>query len=187
MKILTWPNKILTSKADIVEKIDEETNKIVDEMLNLMLSNNGLGLSAPQIGISKRIIVAKVDGDQLVVLINPEIETVDEIGLHEEEGCLSLPGVQIKVERANAIDVKGLDRTGAELHYHLRGLDAIIIQHEVDHLNGITLLQKADFIQSQKIKKQLKRWTRYVKRQEKKTVHKPSKPSRARRSSRKRS
>jgi peptide deformylase len=172
MKILTWPNQILTTIAIDVEKIDEETNKIIDEMLNIMLSNNALGLAAPQIGISKRIIVAKISEEQLVILVNPKIKNKKDLGLYEEEGCLSLPGVKIKVERANTIDVEGLDRKGNELHYHLSNLDAIIIQHEVDHLNGITLLQKANFMQHQKIKKQLKQEARYVKRNKKKIIHK---------------
>jgi peptide deformylase len=182
MNILKWPNKILTTKAEPVEKVDEEINKIIDEMLNVMLSNNALGLAANQVGILKRIIVANVDKEQLLVLVNPQIQ-IDEstLGLHKEEGCLSLPGAQTKLKRASAIKVVGLGRDNEEITYELFDLDAIVIQHEVDHLDGITMLQRANFTQKDFIKKQMKKWDRYVKRKEKKTIREPSKSSRTRR------
>lgn len=171
ISILTWPNKILTSTAIAVEKVDDEVNKIMDDLLNTMLSNNGVGLAAPQIGISKRIIVANIDSDQLIVLANPEIIRKSE-EQRKPEGCLSLPGGNIPINRFKRIMVRGLGRRGEEIEYVLEDENAAIIQHEIDHLDGITILQRAGFLEKNKLKKQMKEWSRHVKRKQKASVRK---------------
>lgn len=184
--VVKWPNQILTSIAKEVEKVDDEVNKIMNDMLNVMLSNNGIGLAAPQISISKRIIVANVDRDQLIILVNPEI--IKKSGeQYEVEGCLSIPGGMVKIKRAKEITVKGLDREGKEIEYDFTDQDAAVIQHEVDHLNGKTILQRANLLEKNKLQKQIKDWSRHVKRKQKMSVCKPQKSSRTRRSTLKRS
>lgn len=164
--IVKYPNKVLLTKCKPVDKVDETINDIMDCMLETMLTIGGVGLAAPQIGVQKRIIVAKPEEDELIVMANPEIIESNGEAI-ESEGCLSLPGANIKVKRASSIKVKGLDRSGKEIHLNLNGLHAAIIQHEIDHLDGITLLQRANYIQKRQMKLQMKKYNRLMKRKNK--------------------
>ncbi len=126
---------ILRKKAKIVEKIDDRVLTLLDDMRETMYDADGVGLAAPQVGVLKRVILVDV-GEGLVELINPEIiETCgEEI---DEEGCLSLPGVNGEVARPEAVTVKGLNRKGEEIRIEAKNLFARALCHEIDHLNGV--------------------------------------------------
>lgn len=140
-KIVEMGDEVLKEKAKAVPRITPNIGKLLDNMADTMYSAQGVGLAAPQIGVSKRVIVVDV-GDGLLELINPEIlkfageET-------ESEGCLSIPGIMGDVTRATEIEVKGLDRQGKECVYKAKGFLARALQHEIDHLEGVLFIDKA--------------------------------------------
>lgn len=134
-------DEILRKKAQKVNKIGSNIYKLLDNMRDTMYEYNGVGLAAPQIGVSKRVIVVDV-GEGLIELINPEI-TRAEGSETEVEGCLSVPGVIGEVTRPAKIEVRGLNRKGEEVLYRAEGLLARALQHEIDHLEGILFIDKA--------------------------------------------
>ncbi|MBE3580771.1 MAG: peptide deformylase [Thermoanaerobacteraceae bacterium] len=140
-KIVTLGEPVLREKAQPVTKITPNLLRLIDNMAETMYFAPGVGLAAPQIGVSKRVIVVDV-GDGLVELINPEIIAAEgtEVGI---EGCLSVPGVQGEVPRAARVVVRGLDRYGRGREYNARGLFARALQHEIDHLDGILFIDRA--------------------------------------------
>ncbi|HPU36055.1 MAG TPA: peptide deformylase [Bacillota bacterium] len=132
---------VLREKAKAVPKITRNIHKLLDNMAKTMYSARGVGLAAPQVGISKRIIVVDA-GEGLMELINPEIifaagEQVN------TEACLSIPGVSGEVTRAYEVHVKYLDRYGKENIIKAKGFPAIVFQHEIDHLDGILFIDRA--------------------------------------------
>lgn len=132
---------ILREKAKIVPQITPNIVKLLDNMKETMYASKGVGLAAPQIGISKRVIVVDV-GQGLIELVNPEI--IESAGVETDaEGCLSIPGVVGEVPRASEIVVKGLNRDGQEVQYRAKGYLARAFQHEIDHLEGILFIDKA--------------------------------------------
>lgn len=140
LDILTYPDKILKQQTAPVENIDGALQTIIDNMATTMYAAPGVGLAAPQVGIGQSFIVYDVapreDGQELHVLINPRIiEREGEI-ISENEGCLSVPEFRADVKRAEQILVEGLDRDGNPLRFEAQGILAIVIQHEMDHLNG---------------------------------------------------
>lgn len=139
-KIVTLGDPILREKARPVEKITPRIHRLLDNMAETMYAAPGVGLAAPQIGVSKRIIVVDV-GEGLIELINPEILVAEgeEIGV---EGCLSIPGVQGEVPRAAVVVVKGQDRYGQTKELKAQGLLARALQHEIDHLDGVLFIDK---------------------------------------------
>jgi len=139
--IVQAENKVLREKAQRVTKLGRNIIKLLDNMRDTMYANKGVGLAAPQIGISKRVIVVDI-GEGLVELINPEILVAagEETGT---EGCLSIPGVVGEVTRSAWIRVKGLNRKGSETEIEAEGFFARALQHEIDHLNGILFTDKA--------------------------------------------
>jgi peptide deformylase len=134
---------VLRAKARPVERFDGLLRDEVRRMQTLMHDALGIGLAAPQVGILHRLLVYRVEPDSAIVaLVNPEIEWSsrdEEIG---EEGCLSLPHVLVDVERAVAVLVRALDEHGEELVIEATGLEARVIQHEIDHLDGILILDR---------------------------------------------
>ncbi|MBR0600224.1 peptide deformylase [Sinanaerobacter chloroacetimidivorans] len=139
--IVTEGDDILRKRAREVSEIDERITMILDDMLETMRAQNGVGIAAPQVGILKRMFIVEVD-DQVMELINPEIVESDGIQL-EEEGCLSIPGKVGTVERPSYIKMKGLNREGKEVVYEGNGLLSIALSHEYDHLNGVLYIDKA--------------------------------------------
>lgn len=131
---------VLRRRAKPVGKVTGETQRLIDAMIETMRTASGIGLAAPQVGVSKRIMVAEVDG-KLHVLIDPQIikRHGQEIGT---EGCLSIPGVVADVPRAARVVVKGKNRRGRGIHLAAEGLLARVLQHEVDHLNGVLFLER---------------------------------------------
>ncbi|OGW83727.1 MAG: peptide deformylase [Omnitrophica bacterium RIFCSPLOWO2_01_FULL_45_10] len=138
LKILTFPTVILRKKASIVEGVSEEIRCLIADMAAVMYLNKGVGLAATQVGILKKVAVIDV-GDGLVKLINPVI--VKKEGLEiEEEGCLSVPDVHVKVKRAKRVTVSFLSDDWATQEVTAGGLFARAIQHELDHLSGRLIL-----------------------------------------------
>ena len=144
LKLYTYPDKVLRQKCDKVEKVDDDLRKFLDDMLETMYVDKGCGLAAPQIGVTKRIIVldAKSAEEDLslrqpMYLINPEIIWTSEEKVLYNEGCLSLPEQRAEVERFEKVKVRYLDYEGNPQELLADELLAIILQHEIDHLDGV--------------------------------------------------
>jgi len=141
---------VLRKKAVKVEKITHETQKLIDDMVDTMHKANGLGLAAPQIGVSQRVAVVEItDTDQdgretttLYTLVNPEIVRKSDETWEHAEGCLSIPGWRGDVERPLTITIKALDRSGNRTRFEASGMLARAIQHEIDHLDGVMYIDK---------------------------------------------
>ncbi|AGL02244.1 peptide deformylase [Desulfoscipio gibsoniae] len=140
-RIVEVGDEVLREKAVYVAKLGPHIEKLLDNMRDTMYANQGVGLAAPQIGVSKRVIVVDV-GDGLVELINPVIAEAKGTQI-DNEGCLSIPGMVGEVMRAEHVNVKGLDRTGNETEIEASGFFARALQHEIDHLDGILFIDKA--------------------------------------------
>ena len=136
LKIRTLPDPVLRQKASKVSKIDGSIQKLIDDMIDTMHTNAGVGLAAPQIGVSLRVAVIELPGEEVITLINPEI--VKRQGERVvQEACLSMPGYQGEIERSVTVKVKALDRQGKEFRLKGEELLAQALEHEIDHLNGI--------------------------------------------------
>jgi len=145
--IVTVPDPILKQKAQKVEKINAGVLRLMDNMRDTMYAADGVGLAAPQIGVSKRIIVID-PGEQLIEMINPQI-IFSEGEQTAREGCLSVPDLLGWCKRAQKVIVKGLNRDGEEIEMEATDMLARVFQHEIDHLDGILFPDKA--IQTKKI------------------------------------
>ena len=142
--ILTIPDPVLRKTAEAVERVDEDLRALMDDMLATMYDAPGIGLAAPQVGISRRVIVMDAARDDEpkapIVMANPEILNLSgEMRVHEE-GCLSIPEVTADVERPAIARVSYLDREGAHQEAEFEGLLSTIVQHEIDHLNGVLFI-----------------------------------------------
>ncbi len=170
--IVTLPEPVLYRKARPVKKFDQNLQTLIDDMIDTMRDAPGVGLAAPQVGISERLIVVeyaeeptplqlppnsenlggeKEGGDEeqkeikpkLYVMINPEIVKTSEETVMGIEGCLSIPGLVGEVERFSEIQIKGLNRRGQPMKVKAKGWLARIFQHEIDHINGVVFTQRA--------------------------------------------
>ena len=134
---------VLKSSATPVDRFDDSLRRQVSRMAGIMHDALGVGLAAPQLGISQRLLVYRVGPDApITVLANPELEWASgevELG---EEGCLSIPGVLVDVDRPVYVRVRGLDEEGEERVVEASGLEARVIQHEIDHLDGVLILER---------------------------------------------
>jgi len=141
-QVLTLPNQVLRSKAEPIERINSGVLRVLDNMRHTLYAEDGVGLAAPQIGISKRLVVIDIGDSQLIEPINPEIIMMEgeKAG---NEGCLSIPGVVGVVKRAERVKVKALNRQGEEIQVEGSDLLARAFQHEIDHLDGILFIDKA--------------------------------------------
>ena len=152
--IVTLPDPVLKRKAHAVTKFDKDLKTLLEDMLETMREAPGVGLAAPQIGLSERIIVVEYyereedeeieDAPKKVwTVINPEIVQASEEMLMGAEGCLSIPGLVGEVERYAEVQVKGLNRHGKPIKIKAKGWLARILQHEIDHLNGVLFTERA--------------------------------------------
>ena len=143
-KILTEPNKFLRQISKNVEKVTEEEQKLMDDMLETMYEANGIGLAAIQIGVPKRIIVMDLSKDpnkkEPRYFVNPIIKNKNPKKSTYEEGCLSVPNQFAEIDRPSQCDVEYLDYNGNKKILHAEGLLATCIQHEMDHLEGILFI-----------------------------------------------
>ena len=145
MEVLTYDNEILNKKSIDIEEIDNDIIKLAKKMHKFMIKSNGIGLAAPQIGISKRLIVIDTQeegGVGQITMINPIIEDFSDIKATANEGCLSVPGIYAPVSRSKTIKVKYLNLEGTQMELTANDLLARVIQHEVDHLDGILFISK---------------------------------------------
>ncbi|MBN1529323.1 MAG: peptide deformylase [Thermoleophilaceae bacterium] len=135
---------VLKSRATPVDRFDESLRHQVERMAGIMRDAFGMGLAAPQLGISQRLLVYTVGTDApVIVLANPEIEWSSDDTEGLDEGCLSIPGITIEVDRPVFIRVRAQDEEGQERLVEASGLEARVIQHEIDHLNGVLILDRA--------------------------------------------
>jgi peptide deformylase len=142
-RIVQYPDPVLRKKAVPVSRFNERLHKLLDDMAETMYDANGVGLAAPQVGISKRVIVVDV-GDGLIEMVNPEIVAKEGEQFDPPEGCLSIPNLLGVVRRARWIRVKGQDRHGNPVELEAEDYLARAFQHEIDHLNGILFPDVAD-------------------------------------------
>ncbi|MBD3246673.1 MAG: peptide deformylase [Candidatus Omnitrophica bacterium] len=133
-RLRTYPQRILRKKCESVEKVTEREKIMLRQMLAAMRRFAGIGLAAPQVGIGEQMLVAEA-GARVVKLINPRILQVQGAD-RMEEGCLSVPGAQVEIERAYRVRVRGVDERGDTREIHASGLLARVLQHEIDHLHG---------------------------------------------------
>lgn len=143
MEILTHPNPVLKQRAlEIDPGADAELLELVARMARLMYDAPGIGLAAPQIGVQKRVIVFDLD-DNLMALCNPTIVERSQETELDEEGCLSLPGIGVQVERATEVVCEALDLKGRPVRIEADDLFARLLQHEIDHLDGVLIIDRA--------------------------------------------
>ena len=135
---------VLKSRATLVDRFDERLRTQVQRMGDLMTDALGVGLAAPQLGVSQRLLVYRAgEGAPIVALANPEVEWTSADAEEMEEGCLSIPGITIDVERPVHVRVAGRDETGEDRLIEASGFEARVIQHEIDHLDGVLILDRA--------------------------------------------
>lgn len=142
LKILKYPNNFLRKKTKKVKDFkDTKIAKLVFDMIKAMEESNGIGLAATQVGSDWRICVIGLD-EQLLILINPEIKSFSKKKETLEEGCLSFPGKFISIERPAKVKVKAQDLSGEKIRITADGLLARVLQHEIDHLDGILMIDR---------------------------------------------
>jgi peptide deformylase len=159
--ILTLPDPILRKKAKPIERVDADLRRLMDDMLLTMYDAPGIGLAAPQIGILRRLIVMDPAKDEApktpVIMVNPEIlERSDEMRVHDE-GCLSIPDFTAEIERPAKTRVSFLDRAGKKQEIELNGIWSTLVQHEIDHLNGVLFI---DYLSRLKRDRIVKKFTK---------------------------
>lgn len=140
LQLRLYPDAALRTICNPIERFDSWLLDLLADMLALMRAHEGIGLAAPQVGIAQRLFVAEIRG-RSVCLVNPEIAAC--AGADRMlEGCLSLPGVQVDIERDRQVEVQGYDAYGRRRRHCVQGLWARVVQHEIDHLNGVLICDK---------------------------------------------
>ncbi|MDO8662488.1 MAG: peptide deformylase [Candidatus Omnitrophota bacterium] len=153
-KIRTLGDPVLRKKSTQLKKVTLEDKELLSKMARLMYDNEGVGLAAPQLGINAAMIVADI-GKGLYKLVNPKIVKAQGSQINKE-GCLSVPGICIKVRRANKVKIEALDENGEPVAIEAEGLLACVFQHEIDHLNGKLIVDYAPLLEKIKIAKIIK-------------------------------
>src|ERR687886_3000665 len=141
LDVRTFGDPVLKTRASPVEGFDDSLSHLAEEMLATMREHEGVGLAANQVGRLKRILVAALEEEEFV-LVNPTLEEAAQTTEKELEGCLSIPGIQVEVERPTAVTISAQDATGASLQVEAAGLLARIFLHEIDHLDGVLILDR---------------------------------------------
>ncbi len=154
MTIRKYGSTVLREKAVEINKFDAGLIRIVEEMKEAMKQAAGVGLAAPQVGIAKRLFLATLD-EKLYVMINPKISPLSTDTEIREEGCLSIPGVWVDVERYVKIKLNAQDINGESVEMELEGFPARVIQHELDHLNGVLIIDRITPAERRKLAEQL--------------------------------
>jgi peptide deformylase len=156
LSVRLYGDPVLRKVAEPVEAVTPEIKTIIADMVDSMWHQVGVGLAAPQVGISLRILVMDDGKGGARALINPVI--TDRRGtVREEEGCLSLPGIFAEVERSKWIGVSGLDGDGQPIAFEAQGLQAKVIQHEIDHLDGVLFIDRLPPVTRDRIKKRIQK------------------------------
>lgn len=147
LEIVKDPDPVLRRKAEPVTQVTKRIRRLIKDMLETMYSADGVGLAAPQVGVSERVVVVDI-GEGPVALINPEISEASGKEI-DVEGCLSIPGTSGYVERAEEVVVNGLNENGRSTRIKAEGLFARALQHEIDHLDGVLFVDHALDIQAE--------------------------------------
>jgi len=149
-EVISVPHPTLRTKAEKITTFDEELQGLIDDMVETMHEESGAGLAAPQVGVSKRVILVEFGDEEnettpptLYIVINPRITKVSPETVSGAEGCLSIPGLMGEVERPYSITIEGKNRQGDPFKMKAQGWLARIFQHEVDHLNGVLYTDRA--------------------------------------------
>jgi peptide deformylase len=155
LEIKKYPDPILRKKCQEVGEVNEEIKKLIDDMVETMKKNDGVGLAAPQVGVSKRVIIVETErGPE--GFINPKILKKTKETEIDWEGCLSVPGVFLKIKRWKGIEVEVLNREGEKVQVKAVGLVARIFQDEIDHLDGILIIDRVNRLERFRIRNRLK-------------------------------
>lgn len=161
LKILTYPDKFLSEPTKPVENIDEKIRNLIKDMASIMYQAPGIGLAAIQVGINKSLLIYDVsprdEKRSLQVLINPRIIESEGKTISEDEGCLSVPDFRANVKRAASVLVEGFDSEEKPLRIEAEGLLAVVLQHEIDHLNGILFIDRISSLKREMYKRRVKK------------------------------
>ena len=159
-KILIFPDPVLRKIAEPVDRIDQSLKTLIGDMIETMHAAPGVGLAAPQVGVSQRVVVADPSAgenpDLALELMNPEIIS-SKGSVQHEEGCLSLPEVEVKVQRAEQIVVKAQRLDGRMQTIEVEGYLSYILQHEIDHLNGVLIIDSLGPVKRDLVKRKLRK------------------------------
>ncbi|MHC4119304.1 MAG: peptide deformylase [Planctomycetota bacterium] len=155
-----YPSEILVGTAQPVEKVDDDIRRLVDKMIDIMIANKGIGLAAPQVGVPLRLFIISLDGsrENARAYVNPTVTADGDLSTNEE-GCLSVPGVYAKIRRHNECEVTATDLDGKEFTEQAEGLYARALQHEYDHIEGMTIVNRMGQTARIVHRKQLKKLT----------------------------
>ena len=172
LPILQYPDERLHTVAKPVAQVDDRIRQLVKDMAETMYDAPGVGLAATQVDVHERVVVMDIseEGNELMVLINPEITWYSEESQVYEEGCLSVEGVYDKVERAAEIKVTALDENGEQYEFHADGLLAVCVQHELDHLLGKVFVEHLSLLKQNRILTRIRKQQRELKKAEKVSV-----------------
>jgi peptide deformylase len=172
LSIVTYPDSVLKKVADPVEVFDESIHQLIRDMADTLYSVHGIGLAAPQVGVSKRLLIYDLERKDLEegltdeerikhrnykVIINPEVISAENEVLSEKEGCLSVPGFSADVQRFQKIHIKALDENEKELNIDTDEYLGIVLQHEMDHLDGILLVDHVSSLKREMYRRRIKK------------------------------
>ena len=161
LDILTYPNKTLAQKTSPLDNINGKVQKMIDDMATTMYAAPGVGLAAIQVGWDKSVLLYDVSPREesrvLHVLVNPKIITREGEVISEDEGCLSVPDFRADVKRSEFVTVEGHDREGRPIRLDAEGILAIVLQHEIDHLNGTLFIERISSLKRQMYKRRIKK------------------------------
>ncbi|KAF0182921.1 MAG: peptide deformylase [Nitrospirae bacterium] len=167
LDIKTYPADVLKQKAKPIQNVDDDLQQLIIDMIETMHEARGIGLAAPQVGVSKRLVVLDLSSREekmpVLVLVNPEIIEAEGI-VESEEGCLSIPECLMSIKRAEKVKVRAMDPAGKIIEIEAEGLLARALQHELDHLDGVVLFDRLSAIKREFFKK------RYLKNLQKLSV-----------------
>lgn len=159
-RILTYPDTVLRERAEPVADINGKVQELIDDMAETMYQAPGIGLASNQVGEPCRIIIFDIspadEPRDLVVVINPQIVEADGMCV-DEEGCLSVIDYRAAVKRAERVTVRGFDREGNPIELKKEGLPAVVLQHEIDHLNGLLFIDRISALRRELYKRKLKK------------------------------
>lgn len=162
LEILTYPNPLLATNARDIPEVTDAIRKLAQDMAQVMYTNEGIGLAAPQVGQLVRLIVVDVTGPQerkkLFSLVNPVVHIISDELTEYEEGCLSVPHFRTNISRPGNVMVSALDLSGAPVEIEAEGLLAVCLQHEIDHLNGTLILDHTSRFKRSLYERKVKKW-----------------------------
>jgi peptide deformylase len=143
-QIRQYPDPVLRMRANEIESFDDDLRRLVERMTELMQDANGVGLAGTQVGTLRRVFVFQPEGEDEAprVVVNPALIKTSEVKISDTEGCLSMQGVSIPVERPAKVTIEGKDENGEDVEFELEERDARVVQHELDHLDGILILDR---------------------------------------------